>query len=440
MLTLALQNALQARYHEFIDPETGYLYPAVHEFCLTRLFKNNLSKQQWEPILRSWAESGDDLFQELPQEWIDALGGQAFKEQILADLACVAKADVLKSVIASNDIAQVKEFLESTPQDLNRMRLDAYGTTFLMWAARHHNIDMMSLLITFGADVNAVGYGWKTALTEMMRTTDDHSPSMMQLRLNASSEQEKEKVGLLGLEIKNGVAFLMHEGASHHFFFQSGCLPVLETPLMFAACEGLTDVVTCLIDKGADVNTRWISALHICEPQAALEARSVSAEREHQGRTALILAGLYSYYDIGAFLIEAGADIDVIEKRGNYPTTVWGINQSEAWYQLLVEGAQQQDRKRLETLLLGANVDLANQAATAWALQCQAEDEKKQQPPADHKQPRAEQKELGVQAKQHILPLFDHFFNHPDLFEFNLVPAVMDYAKTDVSKAKPPSP
>ncbi len=65
------------------------------------------------------------------------------------------------------------------------------------------------------------------------------------------------------------------------------------TPLAFAATKGRVDIVSFLIESGADVNGK-----------------------NSFGQTALMFACMYGHKDVVEFLVEKGADIDVKDAGG----------------------------------------------------------------------------------------------------------------------------
>src|SRR5262249_10228108 len=91
-----------------------------------------------------------------------------------------------------------------------------------------------------------------------------------------------------------------------------------QTPLMWAAAEGHTDVVQALIARGADVHARSKAGftpllfasrtgdVHLTE--LLLSAGVNVNEAANDGETALLIATIRSHTTLGKFLLEHGAD------------------------------------------------------------------------------------------------------------------------------------
>lgn len=112
-----------------------------------------------------------------------------------------------------------------------------------------------------------------------------------------------------------------------------------ETALMRAAKEGRLDACSALIDAGADakaLNVEQETSLHLCAKQgrfndvaehvnsgkisALLIAHGANPEaRDHLGQTALHLAASANNVQCAGVLLDAGASLDLIDKRGYAP-------------------------------------------------------------------------------------------------------------------------
>jgi len=101
------------------------------------------------------------------------------------------------------------------------------------------------------------------------------------------------------------------------------------TALLVAAASGYTDLVTLLLDAGADAarqdahgDTALMAAVRIgsMETVKLLLARgAVVAEQDEAGRSALLWAARSGRVDVARALLEAGAPIDAADKTGRTP-------------------------------------------------------------------------------------------------------------------------
>lgn len=112
-----------------------------------------------------------------------------------------------------------------------------------------------------------------------------------------------------------------------------------ETALMWAAKEGRLEACSALIGAGADakaLNVEQETALHLCAKQgrfnevaehvnsgkisALLIAHGANPEaRDHLGQTSLHLAASANNVQCAGVLLDAGASLDLIDKRGYAP-------------------------------------------------------------------------------------------------------------------------
>jgi len=144
---------------------------------------------------------------------------------------------------------------------------DKDGTNALMHAAQVGSLDLATLLLDRRADVNARDEGGFSALmyaAKLMYAPRQVHRDLVTLLLDRGADVNAEAEALGGA-----------------------------TALMLAAVNGHLDIVTLLLDRGADVNA-W-------------------AEKDGDDITALILAAGAGHMDIVALLLERGADVDMAE-------------------------------------------------------------------------------------------------------------------------------
>ena len=204
---------------------------------------------------------------------------------VLATAGPAAAADErLVEAVRSGDYAGARALVEAggdvdTPQ--------ADGTTLLHWAARGNRVDITDLLLRAGADANAANrYG----MTPLSLACTNGSPESVALLLDAGADPDLST-------------------------------PEGETPLMTAARTGNPDVVRLLLAGGADVDEAeawrgqtalmWAAAEgNAAAARVLIEAGADVAARSTRGMTALLFAARRGDMETVRTLLAGGADID----------------------------------------------------------------------------------------------------------------------------------
>jgi len=221
-----------------------------------------------------------------------------------------AQTNPLVNAAQNADLPGVLQLIEAGA-DVNQTSGD--GSTAMLWAAYHFNIDMAQALVEAGAIVDIANDFGVTPLLQAARTGD---AAMIRLLLEA--------------------------GAHPHQTHLEG-----ETPLMAAALTGSTEAVEALIGAGADVN----------------------ATDNFQNQTALMWAAAEGHADVVDMLLEAGADpdhqahISTLTSRRNADHPTGGFS-------ALMWAARNGHEDAVRRLIAGgANPDLANgDGATAMMI------------------------------------------------------------------------
>ena len=147
----------------------------------------------------------------------------------------------------------------------------AEGETALMTAARTGALDVVNLLIDHGADVNAVEH-WRGQTALMWAAAEGHAELLPPLVSHGADVGARSNRGW--------------------------------TALLFAAREGQIDAVGTLLEAGADIE----EAL----PVEKYERRAgTSAGRPSTGLNALLVATHNAHFELGALLVDRGADVNV---------------------------------------------------------------------------------------------------------------------------------
>jgi ankyrin repeat protein len=226
----------------------------------------------------------------------------------------------------------------------------ADGTTALHWAVRHDDAALVDRLLRAGANPGTANrYG----VTPIALACENGSAAIVDRLIKAGvSADSTDPFGETALHTcaRTGnpaaVKVLLAHGASVD--------PVEawrgQTPLMWAAAEGHTEVMKLLIEAGADVNARsriikW-ERQRTDEPRdkwlppggltplllAAREGRTESVRvlldagadiniADPDRHTALTLALINGHLDVAALLIERGIDVNLADKVGR--TALW---------------------------------------------------------------------------------------------------------------------
>lgn len=164
-----------------------------------------------------------------------------------------------------------------------------YGYTALMLASDCGYLDVVSLLIETGVDVNLKDVDGRTALHWSLSFDNHH------------------------LEI---VSLLLEEGADVNHKDEYG-----ETELMIASNYGYLEIVSKLLEEGTDVNIKdndGRTALHWSLDYDHMEIISMLLkagvdinEKDGYGQTPLMIASRKSFVKVISLLLAAGADVNI---------------------------------------------------------------------------------------------------------------------------------
>lgn len=163
-----------------------------------------------------------------------------------------------------------------------------YGMSPLIPACTQGNAAMIELLIDAGADVNQAMPDGRTPLMVAAQTGNAPAVQVLLSRgaLPNAREPAQQQTALMWAAAegnRDAVAALLRSGADSAATSKGGY-----SAFLFAVRQGRRDVVRAFLDAGASANA------------------SVGAERA--GPSALSLAVTNAHYELGALLLEAGAD------------------------------------------------------------------------------------------------------------------------------------
>lgn len=232
----------------------------------------------------------------------------------LAGMVCgraVLAANALIEAARGNDARAALAALDS---GIDAATAAPDGTTPLLWAVYHGNVELVSRLLAAGADVHAVNRFGASAIGEAAARGD-------------AAVLEK----------------LLDAGANVEWKGADG-----QTPLMLVARTGRVDAANVLLDRGADVNARetwreqtalmWAAAQRQPEMVAFLvsrgadvnarstvnDFRQVTAEprrmyRPFGGLTPLLFAAREGCVECARHLVEGGADLNLPDPKDVTP-------------------------------------------------------------------------------------------------------------------------
>jgi ankyrin repeat protein len=226
-------------------------------------------------------------------------------------------------------------------QKTNVNAAEADGTTALHWAVQADDGELVRLLVRAGANVRAANrYG----VTPLQLAAVNGSVATAQSLLDAGADPNAvlpEGETILMTAARTGqpalIRLLIDRGADFHAREKW----YGETALIWAVAENHVDAVRVLVERGADVNETsapltfarrrsgqsilslgsWTPLMYAAR-ENALDAGRVLVEShaslntiDPDGATALVIAIINANYDFAAFLIDAGADPNIVDNE-----------------------------------------------------------------------------------------------------------------------------
>jgi ankyrin repeat protein len=213
---------------------------------------------------------------------------------------------------------------------------DSDGTRALHWAIRADEVQIASLLLKAGADPNAeTRLGVTPLYIAAQNGSAEIIKSLLAAGANANKVDRATGESILMTAIRSGstasVQALLSSGADAN----AAEAQLRATPLMLAAEYGHADMVRALLDRGADLHARTRTGATPepklpCIDKAGCGSHGVGIIRgglPEQGirapipgaMTPLMYAAREGHIDAAKLLIEAGADVNEVDKNDINP-------------------------------------------------------------------------------------------------------------------------
>lgn len=223
---------------------------------------------------------------------------------------CPSKITPLMLEAGRKDIESLKLLIQSGA-DVNATIIEGEyeGGTALMRAVAEENLENIKLLIEHGADVNAkiTAEGDYKGWTALSLALDENNTDignllrkhMLEHGANVDAtffyDEAESEITLLMLATQEGdldmVTKLLERGADVNTGVPEGSMRGV-TALMIAAATGNKAILQLLLEQGADVNAQ------------------VTTDDEHAGWTALMLAEMNEHTELATLLKNAGATVN----------------------------------------------------------------------------------------------------------------------------------
>jgi ankyrin repeat protein len=224
---------------------------------------------------------------------------------------------LLVDVAKSGDKDALKSLLQKKT-DVNAAEAD--GTTALLWASYHDDLESADLLIRAGAKVNAVT---DLGVTPLWLASQNGSSAMVRKLLEAGANPN---LALMSGETPLMVAARSGSAEAVEMLAAKGANPNAhgargQTALMWATSQKHPEVVKVLIAHHADLNLKsdvWSEVMAV-PPHGYLPYNKAIP---HGGETALMFAARVGDLDSAKLLVAAGANVKDADAWGVSATTL----------------------------------------------------------------------------------------------------------------------
>ena len=282
-----------------VAPGQASLWTRMYYGDATKRFISAFERKDEKEMERA-IRQGADIKKARPYEYMEPLAWAAGEGYLGIVRFLLDRGANMKDKYAALQAACFNGSKEKQSVEIARLLIDrgvdvSKHVTFFITATRTMYLDLMSLLLERGADVNAA-------------STDDGETALMEACQYGRAEV---------------VRFLLERGADVNAVKKDGF-----TPLMLACSNGHYSqwqrqycyVARLLLEKGADVNAQQGNGKHISTP----------------GWTSLMWACARGHLDLVSLLLEKGADVNNVAGDGQtaliltllFKETGWGVREA----------------------------------------------------------------------------------------------------------------
>jgi len=227
-----------------------------------------------------------------------------------AMLQAASNMAVVADAAKADELPAVRKLIKER-SDVNAAAND--GSSALLWAAYHSDVEMTKALLAAGAWVDAPNHYGVTPLLQASRNGD---VEIMRVLLEAGADPTRwhpEGETPLMAASRTGRLDAVQLLLSHGSFVNAADPFQEETALMWASAEGHVEVVKALLAAGADPNLK----AHV----STITERK-DADHPSGGFTALMFAVREGHEDVVEALIKGGADPKLTNSDGASATIV----------------------------------------------------------------------------------------------------------------------
>jgi uncharacterized protein len=265
----------------------------------------------------------------------------AFSVMLLYVISLAAYADSGMELIDAakkGDAKEIKALLKSSV-DVNSQKAD--GTTALHYAAHQNDIDTVRQLLKSGAKAGVANvYG----ITPISLACTNRNADIVQLLLDAGADANAEKwsgesilMDCVRTGTSDAVAALLKAGANPNVSEKK----MGQTPLMWAAAGGYSEITKLLLEHGADISPVTLAS----EDRVPNTCRICEWKPSPGGFTAMMFAARAGDIETAHLLLEAGTDVNEATPEYGNPLVIAAASGHEDLAIFLLESGANPESK-----------------------------------------------------------------------------------------------
>lgn len=237
------------------------------------------------------------------------------------------------SLAADSAVMQLQDWRDAIADGYDINTPEADGTTLLMRAIHERNNPLAQLLIESGADIHAVNrYGMTPLMLAARRGSGDIARLLLDGGANPNTLNLEGESALMSAARIGSVDVINALLEGSEYYLGRGADPDAkdgwkgQTALMWAAGLGHTDAVKALLAGGADINIKS-TVINVAPVDPAYYQGGFVYTNIPKGRlTALLFAVREGHMETVKTLIDAGADINVVDNEGSNALVLATLN------------------------------------------------------------------------------------------------------------------